>query len=188
MTPHQFGPWSEAADTVLVRSHTPYPLDVAVPMAAASWIASRLSERVADVFQGRMLFFDAGFAPVVWGGADLFAALWADQGWTCRYGVWITDRVLTNDVHTVRAQDGTWWLAFDWWQWMRRHLPSDRWPDAWFYLCLACPEYRASPEQRALGLAPGVEAAMAREGERLFDAMVRAVAARVEALWAGGPP
>ncbi|GMA48702.1 hypothetical protein GCM10025857_00590 [Alicyclobacillus contaminans] len=71
----------------------------------------------------------------------------------------------------------------DWWQWLRSAVPTQRWSDAWLYLCMAIQPYRQSEERQYAGLPQERCEGMAKEGGRLLSAMEDWLVHQISVLW-----
>ncbi len=185
LTPHQFAPFSEYLDTVVVRSFSPLPLDVAVPYSASALISAQLAAHVVSRFAGRATYLDAGAVPVG-DVVDLVAKLQPLWPHPIRFALWITDRTLLQDAMLHEA--GVTVLCLDWWRWIVNRVPANRLADAWMYLALACPEYWASVERKQLGMDEPTAAAMANEGRKILAEVQEFAASALAGLWGSQHP
>jgi hypothetical protein len=180
LTPHQFAPLAENFDTLIVRSYSPAPLDIAAPWSASSLISAEVANLLAARFAGRATRLEAGAMPVgdVIDIVEGLQPLWPHP---IRFAVWITDRTLLMDTAIYQGEVTV--LCVDWWRWVVNRVPANRLCDAWMYLALACPEYWGSPERRQLGLDEQTASAMAAEGRKLLAAVEEFAVAAITRLW-----
>jgi hypothetical protein len=180
LTPHQFAPLAENFDTLIVRSYSPAPLDIAAPCSASALISAEVAHLLAARFAGRATLIDAGAVPVgdVVDIVERLQPLWPHP---IRFAVWITDRTLLMDTAIYQGRVTV--LCVDWWRWLVNRVPANRLCDAWMYLALACPEYWGSAERRQLGLDEPTASAMAAEGRKLLAALEEFAVAAVTRLW-----
>ncbi|KPV44865.1 hypothetical protein [Alicyclobacillus ferrooxydans] len=186
LSEHQFASISRYIDTVLVHLFDPTPLDIATPLSASELIGEELLQHIRQRFQGRCTArggMETTFVnPIRPEHLDL---LQSGLPYQVHYGLIVTDRLLTDQSVNI-LNHGVQWLAFDWWQWLRRHVPESRYVDALMYLSVSCPRYRTSEAFLQVGFPDDVMKPMEHEGERLFDAMEAAITSRLLDLWTEG--
>lgn len=186
LTPHQFESTQPGVDTLLVTAFTIGALDVAVPHAAAEMISAVLSERIASMFGGRLSTMQSGAVVHPWflnpDTRQDVLSVWAHP---VHFAIVLTDRMMVSATTTWAEADGTQWLVFDWWQWLRLHVPARRLGDAQAFLCHACRSYRESAELRQIGIDQDLAHSMQEEGEKILDVLANALSERIIALWAG---
>jgi hypothetical protein len=183
LSQHQFRDFILYLDTIIVSVYDAAPLDVAVPYEASKLIGEELANRVYEQFRGRATWRSGGESRFVHPvRTDHLLLLQEGLPFPVKFGLLITDRVLTMDRLHVNVSDVE-WLVFDWWQWLRRRIPDKRLSDAWMYLAVACPAYLHSEPCQMVGFADDVLRAMGQEGNRLYAAMQEQVAQDLMELW-----
>ncbi|CAM3929666.1 hypothetical protein [Alicyclobacillus pomorum] len=185
LTPHQFEPYREYVDTLIITSFEPAPLDIAAPFAASAWIVENLAQRLLARFGGRTTHLDAGATLLTPVSLDMVSAL--PKAWfhPLKYVLWFTDRTLVQDAWKPSERRNC--VILDWWQWLRRRVPEHRLADAWSYLAFACPQYWNSPARQDIGMPESMTAAMAAEGRKLLDALEEWAVGELSDLWQGTP-
>lgn len=184
LTPHQYESLVPYIDTLLIATHSPVPLDIAVPHGASQWIADLIVNQLKNRFQGRMADLMIGF-PMQAAGLtpEALTATATVYGYPVRFGVMMVDRTLVTEAVKVADTEGRAWLIIDWWQYFRSRTPQHRQSDLWMFLSQACPQYQTSHEAKRLGLSEDLTDAMRREGLRLVERFVNWAADRVIQLW-----
>lgn len=188
MTPHQYQDVAAFVDTLWVTTYCPDALDIAVPHAAAQWIAQSITTHVIEHFTGRLAaielgatLYDLALTP------ELLARLEQLPQSKMRFGVLLTDRALTAEQVTLCSTSGVPWVVLDWWQWFRRRVPPQRVMDAWMFLAHTHRTYTGSREHRELGLDAQVSAEMTRQGTALLGQVVAWSASELRNLWQDSP-
>lgn len=183
LTPHQLERLSPYIDTVFCTTVSPLPHDVALPYQTSQLISDVLLDLVVKRYGGRGMKLTLG-AMFAYTGIDeeiLHAA-----GTFCpehtRFGVLLVDRLLTKDAYSFYA-NGIYWTVFDWWQWIRNHLPPQRQADALMYLVHTNSTYFESHERAKLGIDEVQARAMVSEGQRLLAAIFEAISLKIETAW-----
>lgn len=181
---HQFEPVAASIDSLLVSTYSPHAADIAAPYAASRLISDSLAGRMLDQFGGRT-------AHLALGASSMYAT-WDDHwchdvltfyNYPVHYGIILTDRVFMNPWTDLNSTGVTKWVAFDWWQWLRRRVPEPRQTDALMFLCQASEVYTASPERGYAGIPEQVLSAMQREGNRLFGQLEREFSEHLLQVW-----
>lgn len=184
LSPHQFTELEPFLDTITVTTYDGSPLDIAIPYQASRLICEALSERLQSRFHGRMTFWTGGDTRIAMPLSEAFLSTIAKlRPHPVKYMLVLTDRTLTQPYQQIQMPGGATCIAADWWQWFRRYVPERRLTDAWMFLCCACPAYRQSGACERVGWPPDVLAAMAEEGEHLFQAFLDDLANPIESAW-----
>lgn len=181
---HQFEPVAPYTDSLLVSTYSPHALDVAVPYAASRLIVESLASRLLDQFGGRTSYLSLGASSMysTW-DTQWFEDTLKFYNYPVHYGIVLTDRILTKEWVEFESESGTKWIVFDWWQWIRRKVPAQRYSDAIMFLCQASEEYVRSPERSYAGIPDDVLTAMQQEGNRLFGHVERVFSERLFEYW-----
>lgn len=182
---HQFEPVAPYVDSLLISTYSPQPLDVAVPFAASRLIVNSLTGRLLQQFGGRMTHLGMGAATPrgAWDEGWYHEVLSSCYPYPVRFGVILTDRVFLQEWTELSPTKTTKWVVFDWWQWVRRRVPTQRHTDALMFLCQASEEFAESPERTYAGIPDAVLEGMQVEGNRLFHELLGDISDRLLLYW-----
>jgi len=183
-TPHQYEAMKPFIDTLLLQTYQPAPLDIAVPHAASYFISGELTKLISDRFVGRMATFGIG-CPWIAAGVEVQTVTTLAQifGNLAQFVIIICDRLLLTPSQHLSLPEKREALLFDWWQWLRTHVDSQRLMDAMLYLSVSSSNYKDSLEFQRLGLPPNMTAEMMKQGRQLLSAMVDEVVEGILHLW-----